>query len=264
MHKLGLVLALVPLACSSSSKNDSALTLDDASVDAGSDAVGDAAQTCNVQQTDGDCQRRECDGSVPDPSDVHVDGKECTKDLCDGTTPKNELKPPGAACGLNDALTCNAEGACTGCIANAECGQPTCSEGELTLPICSGGACLIETERCGDYACKGTNACHTSCTLQSDCAPSLGCTDGTCVECVTCSEWFEGGGPGAFCEDSGNVTALFEGCGCSATECAAECAASICSTLSPPPDATCRACLEVVCPTAVATCKADVLAGAGN
>jgi hypothetical protein len=295
MHKLGLALALALSACSSSSRNDSRSSnlADSGGADSGcvNDADCTASSACVIgsckagmcqfvaraestalpsnEQTDGDCAQLECDAegnvkSVEDPSDVHVDGKECTDDLCEGATATNPLKAPGSTCGLNGALSCNAEGTCAGCIADAECGQPTCTRGMLSTPDCSGGACIVETESCGDYACKGGNACHESCTLQAECAPSLGCTDGKCVECVTCSEWFQGGGLGAFCDDSGSVQALFEGCGCAPAECATECASSMCGPLMPPPDATCRACLEVQCASTVSACKADVLAGTGN
>jgi hypothetical protein len=163
---------------------------------------------------------------------------------------------------MNGALACNTEGECTGCSVHAECGLPSCSDGVLVTPECSGGGCIEKQKSCEAYACDGEHACHASCTGHAQCAPGFQCKSGACAECTTCADWFDGEYPYEYCEGSDSVTTLFEGCGCATQECAYACATTLCSSpVMLQPDAGCRSCLEIACPWAVSECKKDVRAG---
>src|SRR4029078_11837659 len=84
-----------------------------------------AAGTAITLQTTGDCKVVQCNGSgqtmtVNDDTDLPVDGKSCTGDVCTGGTPSNPNLSTGTVCGTN--LMCNGQGACVGCVTAANCG----------------------------------------------------------------------------------------------------------------------------------------------
>jgi hypothetical protein len=161
-----------------------------------------------AQQTAGDCKTLACDGSgnaasSAAPSDVPVDGNECTSDVCTGSTPSNPPKSTGTSCAGG---VCNGAGACVGCITAADCGTPsgypcvtatctsstcgtsnaaantpcgggTCSGGVATLQDkCDGaGACIDGgTQSCAPYVC-GPSSCTSSCASDAGCAGGYAC-----------------------------------------------------------------------------------------
>jgi hypothetical protein len=76
-------------------------------------ATGHATGT----QTAGDCQQNQCDGagnvvSVVDNTDVPVDGKDCTSDVCTAGVPSNPALPAGTACNSGGGTICNGIGTC--------------------------------------------------------------------------------------------------------------------------------------------------------
>jgi len=96
-------------------------------------------------QTDGDCQRAQCDGagqvvSVADQGDVPADdGIECTGEVCDSGVPVHPALPATTGCGENGGSECDGKGKCVQCIANNECGIDTvCAQ-----HVCLAGACTV-------------------------------------------------------------------------------------------------------------------------
>jgi hypothetical protein len=86
-----------------------------------------AQGTATSMQAAGDCKKNVCNGqgasvSMNDDNDVHVDGNPCTSDLCSGGMASNPLLPMGTTCG--PSLMCDAQGACVGCITEADCPLP--------------------------------------------------------------------------------------------------------------------------------------------
>ncbi|MRG91259.1 hypothetical protein [Polyangium spumosum] len=90
----------------------------------------------------GDCVKMACvDGvlqTVADDDDMPDDGKDCTVDSCEGTTPTHVNKPAGESCGMGSS--CDGVGNCT-CASDADCGENT----ECRTFTC-------------DKVCKSTNA----------------------------------------------------------------------------------------------------------
>ncbi len=98
-----------------------------------------AAGTITVAQTVHDCKRVECNGNggtftVPDVTDLPVDGNACTNDVCNGDTPSNPAVMAGTNCG--GTSVCDGAGVCVGCLTAAtcpgsdtECHTRTCSAG---------------------------------------------------------------------------------------------------------------------------------------
>ncbi len=152
----------------------------------------------------GDCATLVCDGAgdvvaIPDGGDSKSDGKPCTKDLCEDGMPAWQVEPEGTACGMG--LTCDAEGACVGCVVAADCGTDdacfewVCSAGTCTkddapngaacgeCAACAGGACVAIAQGADPFDdCAGADVCSGSLGL-------CGCSDGvlggdeTAVDC---------------------------------------------------------------------------------
>ncbi len=86
--------------------------------------------TAVAAQASGDCAIVVCDGkgvafTRTDALDVHEDQNDCTVDACVDGLPVNQAVAGGSPCGPGGKLTCNTSGVCTGCNADAECGQPS-------------------------------------------------------------------------------------------------------------------------------------------
>ncbi len=95
----------------------------------GSCQVANAANgTPTATQAVGDCKQIQCDGNggvkaVALGTDLPVDGKVCTDDVCTGPTPSNPYRPLGTACG--GAQQCDGAGACVACFQASDCGTDT-------------------------------------------------------------------------------------------------------------------------------------------
>ncbi len=68
-------------------------------------------------QAAGDCHVNECDGvgnvmSVIDNTDLPVDNRQCTSDVCTAGVPSNPALPAGTACTDNGGSICGANGGC--------------------------------------------------------------------------------------------------------------------------------------------------------
>jgi hypothetical protein len=96
-----------------------------------------------AQQTPGDCQVVECDGSggtmpAVDNNDVPVDGNQCTADVCTNGVPSNPALAVHTPCTQNGGTQCDGIGDCVQCIVATDCsGQDTSCQ----TRTCTGGAC---------------------------------------------------------------------------------------------------------------------------
>ena len=113
-----------------------------------------AAGTVVAAQTAHDSKKNQCNGSggvtaVPDDTDLPVDNKTCTSDVCQSGSPSNPPVPSGTACNQDNGTVCNAVGACVQCLTAATCpGQDTACK----TRTCIAGACGFS------FAAAGTAA----------------------------------------------------------------------------------------------------------
>ncbi|HEY2898946.1 MAG TPA: hypothetical protein VGL59_00110 [Polyangia bacterium] len=103
-----------------------------------------AAGTAVSIQMAKDCKKNQCDGSglavsVPDNTDLPVDGLDCTMDLCTNGVPSN---PPIASglCSQGGGMKCNSSNICVQCLTKVDCG----TDDECKKFTCSvQGACSV-------------------------------------------------------------------------------------------------------------------------
>jgi alpha-tubulin suppressor-like RCC1 family protein len=117
----------------------------------------------------GDCRFVICDGTGSsidqvDDTDVPVDGKSCTEDVCNQGTPSNPPLALGAPCAENGGIYCDGEGDCVACNSPAECPG---EDGECQTRTCTGHLCgfayapagtplaLQKSGDCQKLACDG-------------------------------------------------------------------------------------------------------------
>jgi hypothetical protein len=135
-----------------------------------------AAGNPTTTQTTGNCQINQCDGAgnatnVADNSDVPVDNKQCTSDVCTAGVPSNPNLASGTACTQNGGTTCDGAGACT--VAGGNCANGTLDGAETAID-CGGGTCA---------ACASGQACLAN----SDCLSNK-CTGNVCVDVLVLSQ----------------------------------------------------------------------------
>lgn len=129
--------------------------------------------------TDGDCQGLRCNGSggtesFPDDTDLHVDGNECTDDLCTGGVVSN---PP-----VTDGVVCSTGGTCVSGVCNApKCGDGVpngtdeCDDGNsvngdgcdnnCTVTACGNGI-ITQLEECDDGRLPSGDGCSQQCLVE--------------------------------------------------------------------------------------------------
>ena len=129
-----------------------------------------AAGTVLAKQIAGDCATAQCDGAgatvaVANASDLPVDGKICTLDVCTGTTPSNPPVPAGAACNQDNGAVCSGSGACVQCNTASdcpgldnECQTRVCTAGKCSFTFVAAGTLLaVQTSGdCRQASCSGT------------------------------------------------------------------------------------------------------------
>jgi hypothetical protein len=81
-----------------------------------------------AQQTPGDCQVLECDGSggtmpAVDNTDVPVDNNQCTADVCTNGVPSNPKLPEGTQCTQNAGEVCDPNAKCNRLLAYVQFGD---------------------------------------------------------------------------------------------------------------------------------------------
>jgi hypothetical protein len=185
-------------------------------------------------QLAGDCQVVVCDGNGSmqgnvDDSDLPVDGRECTDDVCTNGSPSNPNKALGEAC---SAGTCDDAGNCTGCSVPSDCGsdsfcqQHTCSNtlcgtidtavgtplpsqdqiaGDCNELRCNGSGGVVAVADDGDLPaddgndcsaeiCSGGVASHPNKPIDAVCATGGIVCDGSgsCVACNAPSQCAQG------------------------------------------------------------------------
>lgn len=102
-----------------------------------------ALNTPTTTQTLGDCQEKQCNGvggivNVNKDSDVKIDGKECTSDICVSGSISNPPLPASTPCNQAGGNKCNGSGDCVECLANAECASKVCAANNTcSVPSCS-------------------------------------------------------------------------------------------------------------------------------
>jgi len=194
---------------------------------------------CGVSNTPGgratqaqiprDCKRIECTGTgdtftVPDVTDLPVDGNPCTSDVCNGDTPSNPAIMAGTNCG--GTSVCDGAGACVGCLTAAtcpgddtQCQTRTCSASHQCAisPAPAGKLLAIQTTGdCRKNQCDGNgniqtvnddtdlpidgNVCTSDVcmnglpsnpmvTVGTSCGTNLMCNAaGQCVGCITVAD----------------------------------------------------------------------------
>lgn len=193
-------------------------------------------------QTAGDCRKRVCDGSgtiitTVDSTDVLDDSNDCTSDVCQGLTPKNNLLAEGTSCAQDGGQKCDTTGTCVECLANGDC-NPSTEECNLVTKSCSPTACfndVVDGDE-SDVDCGGS--CGSNCAAgklcggPADCASSV-CTTGTCVAPL-CNDLVQNGtetdvdcgGSCAPCNanDSCSINSDCKGNECSGSTCVPNCA----------------------------------------
>jgi hypothetical protein len=199
-----------------------------------------AAGTDLAQQTDGDCQIAECDGSggvveTEDPTDPDDDGLDCTVDACSGTTTTHTPLDPGSPCSQGGGSLCNAAGACVECVVNGDCATNVCDATFHCALASCGDAVKNGTET--DVDCGGMDCapCPTGklCAAGTDCVGGS-CTGGICVP--TCTDQTKNNGEsdvdcgGPNCADCAVGKACVSGADCVDGVCTAMvCVAASCS-----------------------------------
>jgi hypothetical protein len=209
-------------------------------------------------QTTGDCRAVVCDGegnttTENAPSDVPVDGLECTEDVCVGGQPDNPPVAAGTSCAAGE---CNAIGQCTGCNEPSDCGDST----PCQAPTCSPqGVCGVANQPegwpvangqtdgdCQELRCDGDGAIASfadDADLPDD--DGAACTDDICSGGLPQHPDLDVGSPcganGQVCDGAGVCVQCVEAADCPApSECdIAVCNDNVCGTEPAPVDTAC-------------------------
>lgn len=166
-------------------------------------------------QTTGDCKILECDNqgntiTSIENTDLPVDGKPCTKDVCMAGVPSNPPEGAGTQCGGGD--TCNGAGVClkpdgVSCSVATDCQSGFCVEGYCCKSACGQkckacnvpgflGICSTVPAGYADDTCPapqscdgsgGASACVMKLPMGSSCSLSSQCGSGLCVDGACCS-----------------------------------------------------------------------------
>jgi hypothetical protein len=129
-------------------------------------------------QIAGDCKLVVCneDGTTredADPTDLPNDGRECTDDACDGTTPTSTNKTPGTQC---TGGVCNNAGDCVECVVAAQCtGGKVCVMNQCVAATCTDGV------KNGDETAKDCGGSCPKCDDGKACLDDGDCKSGNCA-----------------------------------------------------------------------------------
>ncbi len=166
----------------------------------------------------GDCFRFTCDGKGNriiqlDNEDVPDDRFACTIDACANGAPMYQQAPVGTPCGIEPHVTCNAAGACAGCVADSDCGEDNpCTKwacenslcvknillvgtivtnsviGDCRAIVCNGFGDVEEAIAPGDFPPDGNECTADACTLDGKAVHPPSNIDTPCGTCGTCSK----------------------------------------------------------------------------
>jgi hypothetical protein len=191
-----------------------------------------AAGTRTATQIAGDCLVNQCDGngqvvSVNDDTDLPVDGKQCTSDVCTSGVASNPALPAGTPCTDNGGTGCDGAGACVvgGCSSASSCpGTDTACQaractagicgftytpagtvvanptpGDCKADVCDGGGNIIvgaidnsdvpadDGNECTLEVCNAGMPAHPPAPAGTACNQSGGSTCNGTGQCVTCT-----------------------------------------------------------------------------
>ncbi len=151
--------------------------------------VNAAEGTPTAEQAAGDCKTMVCDGngaaqSVDDASDIANDNKACTVDACTNGATTHTNAPAGTACNEGGGSSCDGNGACVACMADADCAVGICANGACVAPTC------VDTVKNGgesDVDCGGPEC--APCAVAGVCGANADCASGLCAAgiCATTS-----------------------------------------------------------------------------
>ena len=194
--------------------------------------------TTAAQQTAGDCMKNVCDGKggisvVVQTSDIPLDGKQCTQDVCSAAgEPSNPPVAAGMPCD-SGGVVCDGNGACAQCGTKSDCGADTaCRAYE-----CTAGSCAHTDTAAGPLAAAQQMAgdCHEA---QCDGAGSIinavddndlpvdgnPCTGDVCTSGAPTNPNLAAGDPcnqgGIKCDGAGVCVACLSGADCASGTCA--------------------------------------------
>ena len=115
-----------------------------------------AAGVALTAQVTGDCKRSQCDGNgqvttVPDDTDVPVDGNACTMDVCAQGFPSNPSQPRDTPCAQSGGARCNGLAGAEACVQCTDASQcPGGPDSEChTRPCSAAGQCAITFANAG-------------------------------------------------------------------------------------------------------------------
>ena len=109
---------------------------------------GECVISCSAENPNCDdgnpCTKNDCDVAAgkcafsPDDSVRPDDGDDCTDDSCSGGKAQHPFAAAGTACGADDTGHCNANGACVGCVTDADCSpDKDCEDWACVNEVCT-------------------------------------------------------------------------------------------------------------------------------
>lgn len=178
-----------------------------------------AAGTATTNQTPGDCKQNVCDGSGGvttnvDNSDVPVDGRQCTSDVCTNGTPSNPPLASGTSCSQSGGKLCDGSGNCVECLTGSDCASGICQSNVCNSVTCGSGTVDCDGLSSNGCECSGNSCCGTSCSPQhhnglgqtyQDCSP-LGVPGNAATYTVTMANEARGVWPNTGTDGTGKCT----------------------------------------------------------
>ncbi len=126
------------------------------------------AGTPTASQISGDCKVNQCDGagnvvSVSSTTDLPVDGKQCTSDLCTGGVPSNPPLAAGSACNEAGGKLCTSAAVCVECLTSADCTSGTCQTNQCVTTGCAPNTSDCDGSSSNGCECSGNFCCGGGC-----------------------------------------------------------------------------------------------------
>ncbi|WP_136927864.1 hypothetical protein [Polyangium fumosum] len=186
------------------------------------------------EQSSGNCKVKVCQGgkvvTIADATDPFNDGKSCTADQCNDTSPVNPPLPVHSSCATPNNPTgmgkCDGLGVCLGCSQTADCGGgPPWHTCDVKVNTCFSCSDAMKNGTETDVDCGGE--CIDRCARGQSCNGTVDC-EGECDNgvCVDCFDGVKNGTEGDM--DCGGVCAVKCGFG-EGCNVGADCAQGVCS-----------------------------------
>ncbi|UQA55702.1 hypothetical protein [Polyangium aurulentum] len=195
---------------------------------------GECVVACSAENPncddDNPCTKNNCDLGAgkcafsPDDSVKPDDGNDCTDDSCSGGKALHPNSGTGTACGADNASHCNGNGACVGCVTDADCPPdedckdwacmnetctatnhpvgtvlPAQSPGDCKNVVCDGNGGVMgepndgdvpadDGEECTDQVCSSGTPMFPSKMAGDKCSAGVCDEAGACVECLVSAD----------------------------------------------------------------------------